>query len=243
MRVIPVIDLKGGNAVHARGGNRARYAPVRSGLIDVPGDAVALAAAYRERLGLDELYVADLDAITGRPPQRSVVRELAVQGGPLYLDAGTTTPQDAERALHDGASRVVVGLETLSSFGSLAMIVAAVGRDRVVFSLDLIDGEPLLAAGARHAGGPLHLARAAVDAGATTLLVLDLARIGSGEGLDLELFVALREALPEVELIAGGGVRGREDLARLHTAGCGGALVATALHEGRIKEEDLVGFG
>ena len=229
--------------MHARGGDRARYAPVRSALIDVAGDAVALAAAYRDRLGLDELYVADLDAITGRIPQRALVRALAAESGPLYLDAGTTTPQDAERALRDGASRVVVGLETLTSFSSLAMIVAAVGRDRVVFSLDLMDGEPLTTASARHAGGPLHLARAAVDAGATKLLVLDLARIGTGEGLDTDLLEALRDELPDVELIAGGGVRGREDLARLHACGCEGALVATALHDGRIKEEDLVGIG
>src|SRR5918994_25530 len=74
VRVVPVIDLKDGTAVHAVRGERERYRPVRSALTGDDGDASALARAFRSELGLDELYVADLDAIGGgggprpRPP-------------------------------------------------------------------------------------------------------------------------------------------------------------------------------
>ena len=44
----------------------------------------------------------------------------------------------------------------------------------------------------------------------------------------------LREALPGVDLIAGGGVRDRADLDRLAAAGANGSLVATAVHRGAI---------
>ena len=71
MRVVPVIDLKGGMAVHAVRGERERYRPVRSVITDDAGDPVALARAFASELGLDELYVADLDAIGGEgEPQR-----------------------------------------------------------------------------------------------------------------------------------------------------------------------------
>ena len=45
MRVIGVIDLRGGAAVHARGGHRERYLPVTAvGTRSIdPGDAPALA--------------------------------------------------------------------------------------------------------------------------------------------------------------------------------------------------------
>ena len=66
MRVIPVIDLKGGVAVHAVRGDRERYRPLRSGIAE-GSDPVEVTRAVRERFGLDELYVADLDAIGGRP--------------------------------------------------------------------------------------------------------------------------------------------------------------------------------
>ena len=134
---------------------------------------------------------------------------------------------------------MVVGLETLPTFGALEAIAAAIGTERVVFSLDLREGQPVLRPGAPHHGPPLELARAAVAAGAPALLVLDLARVGTGRGPDLRLVDAIRRAHPEVELLAGGGVASRADLERLADAGCDGALVASALHAGGLDRHDL----
>lgn len=241
MRVIPVLDLRAGRAVLARGGERAAYAPVPSALAPgrPAGDPIALAQAYRRQLGCDECYVADLDAITGAPPQRAVVRSLAAVGLRLLLDAGTADPDRAGAAVADGVARVVVGLETLPSFDALRAIAAAIGSERIVFSLDLRNGTPLQRAGAPHGGTPLELARAAVTAGAPALLLLDLARVGTGLGLDLSLMAELRRAHPGLELLGGGGVGSRRDLERLAGAGCDGALVATALHDGRLRADDL----
>lgn len=256
MRVIPVLDLRSGRAVLARGGVRAAYAPVPSALTPgrPDGDAVALASACRRRLGCEECYVADLDAIAGAPPQRTLVRSLAADGLRLLLDNGAVDPARASEAVADGVARVVVGLETLPAFDALRDIAAAVGRERIIFSLDLWDGTPLVRPGARHRGTPyrgtpyrgtphrgalLGLADAAVAAGAPALLVLDLARVGTGQGLDVTLVAALRRAHPTVELLAGGGVGSRQDLEELADAGCDGALVATALHDGRLSADDL----
>lgn len=241
MRVIPVLDVRGGRAVLGRGGARAAYAPAPSALAPgrPAGDAVALARAYSRRLGCEECYVADLDAIAGAPPQRALVRSLGAEGLRLLLDNGAVDPARASEAVADGVARVVVGLETLPAFDALREIAAAVGRERTVFSLDLRDGTPLVPAGVRHHGGPLDLAHAAVAAGASALLVLDLARVGTGRGPDVTLVAELRRAQPTVELLAGGGVGSRQDLEWLADAGCDGALVATALHDGRLSADDL----
>ena len=239
MRVIPVLDLRAGRAVLARGGVRDAYQPVESVLVAAVGDAVALARAFRERLGCDECYVADLDAITGGEPQRALLRAIARVGGRPLVDSGVAGPASATALVAVGAARVVVGLETLPSFDALAAIAGAIGSERVVFSLDLREGHPVLAPRAPHHGSPLELARAAVTAGAAALLVLDLARVGDRRGPDMGLVGAVHGALPEVELLAGGGVRGREDLERLAAAGCDAALLATALHDGRVQRTDL----
>ena len=76
--VIGVIDLKGGVAVHAVRGERERYRPVRSALA-ARAEPIAVAAGLRA-LGLDELYVADLDAIAGgagHPSIAALAREAA----------------------------------------------------------------------------------------------------------------------------------------------------------------------
>jgi HisA/HisF family protein len=242
VRVIPVLDLRAGHAVAGHGGSRDTYAAVASVLVTgpEPGDALALARAFRARLGCDECYVADLDAIAGGPPQHALLEALAGLGVRWLVDSGAADPAAARTALAHGASRVVVGLETLPSFAALRDIAHAIGSERLIFSLDLRDGEPVRRPGTSHHAAPPALAAAAVGAGAAAILVLDLARVGTGRGVDVALLAAIRLAHPELELLAGGGVAGLRDLERLAGVGCDAALVATALHDGRVGERDLV---
>ncbi len=236
--MIPVLDLRGGRAVLARGGRRETYAPVRSRLLDggAEGDPLALGRAYRDILDCDEWYVADLDALAGRAVQRGLVGALAGLGGRLLVDAAVATPERARELVADGAARVVVGLETLPSFDALTAVARAIGP-RVVFSLDLRDGAPLTRA--FFARTPLEIARGAVTAGAGAIIVIDLTRIGGGRGVDLVLVEALRHAFPHVELLAGGGIGTPRELERLADAGLDGALIASGLHDGRITRGDV----
>ena len=72
------------------------------------------------------------------------------------------------------------------------------------------------------------------------VIALDLARVGTGTGPDLDLITAVRRvAPPHVTVLAGGGVRGWTDLEQLAEAGCDGALVATALQQGTIGAREI----
>ncbi|HEX2217930.1 MAG TPA: HisA/HisF-related TIM barrel protein [Gemmatimonadales bacterium] len=243
MQLIPVIDLARGVAVRARAGDRARYEPLESVLTPGRrGDAVALVQAYREAMGARECYVADLDAIQGGDLQRGPLGELVGAAAPcgLLVDAGTAEAAPAVEVLALGARAVVVGLETLRRFEDLAGIVAAAGRHRVVFSLDLHLGRPMLLTAAEDHGlaglPPEELAARAINAGVRTLLVLDVGRVGTGGGVDLELLRALRRRFPRVRILTGGGIADGTDLERVRAVGCDGVLVATALHTGRIGQ-------
>lgn len=246
VRVIGVLDLSGGLAVHAQGGARAHYGPVRAlaGKRIAPGDAMAIARWYIDTLGLQEIYIADLDALRGRPPQRALTKKLASLGARIWLDAAIASVASAHDAGEDGVDRVVVGLETLPSFTVLREICSALGRGNVGFSLDLRRGEPVHARGALHRLQTIEqLSAAAAEAGAGTVIVLDLARAGMRRGVDLGLLRRVRAAVPGVELAVAGGVRGLSDLATAAAAGCDAALVATALYDGRILAADITNAG
>jgi phosphoribosylformimino-5-aminoimidazole carboxamide ribotide isomerase len=68
---------------------------------------------------------------------------------------------------------------------------------------------------------------------------MNLARVGSALGPDLELIAALRRLAPRSRWYAAGGVRNGLDLRRCREAGAAGVLVASALHDGRISRADL----
>jgi phosphoribosylformimino-5-aminoimidazole carboxamide ribotide isomerase len=175
-----------------------------------------------------------------------MLRELAQLetgfAGAIMVDAGAHTPESTIEVLACGASQVVIGLETLRAFTDLEAIVHVVGEDRVVFSVDLRLGSPILHPAMQDASGSpdaVSLAAQAVDAGVSTVLVLDLARVGTGCGADLGLLEELRKRFPLARLLAGGGVLARRDLERMRDAGCDGALVASAIHAGTITAADL----
>jgi phosphoribosylformimino-5-aminoimidazole carboxamide ribotide isomerase len=242
VELIPVLDLMHGVAVHARGGVRHAYRPVQSKLLaGSAGYPVALARVYRAKLGATSCYVADLDAIEGRPPQNDLIRALASPivgfGKGLLVDAAVTGPDIALGLIAEGASQVIVGLETLGGLADLKKIVQSVGGERVIFSLDLKDGKPIHRGAERIANRDnvgLELGARAAEAGCAGVLVLDIAAVGSGGGpRSLDLIDAFKRLLG-VRVYSGGGVRSEDDLRALETAGCDAVLLGTALHDGSI---------
>lgn len=247
MRVVPVLDLKSGVAVHAVRGARHAYAPVRS-VLSSSADPIALARAFLERLGCDACYIADLDAIAGTGDHGAVVQAIAGLGIAVWLDAGVATADDARRAVTCGAARVIAGTETLRDARDLPAIVEAArvgggsGAD-CILSLDHREGRLLGGSPAVAGVEATELAAAAWTAGIRTFIVLDLARVGARGGPETEPARRLHARLPDAEIVLGGGVRGRDDLRALASAGYHAALVGTAFHTGVLGAADLVSAG
>jgi HisA/HisF family protein len=228
MRIVPVLDLKGGLVVHARRGKRAGYLPLRSPLVD-GCEPVAVARAVRAHARADRLYVADLDALSGGPIDVALLAALA-RGGELWVDAGATTAERAGALARAGAARNVLGTESLSDDAGRE----AVAGPRRVLSVDLRDGR-LISPRSDLAGRDAAAAAALAAAlGVGELLVIDLALVGSRAGPPVDAVAELAAALPGIEVYAGGGVRDDDDLRALEAVGAAGALVATALHERAI---------
>jgi phosphoribosylformimino-5-aminoimidazole carboxamide ribotide isomerase len=225
MRLIPVIDLLDGHVVHAIRGERERYRPMKSTLVD--GSApTAIAKALLDAAQSTELYVADLGALRGGVPDTATISALARLGSVL-ADAGTATAASAAALERAGVSRIVVGTESLGPDG-----LAQLTDVPVTLSLDLRDGR-LVSQDPALSGEPVRAARTLADQfNVTDVVIIDLVRVGSDDG-------PAAAAVEEVAgwgrpVIAGGGVRGIADVDALTAAGASGVLVATALHTGAL---------
>ncbi len=240
MHVIPVMDLMGGQTVWAAGGRRDRYAPLAKSCLVASSDPAAVAAAFRDALGAGDVYLADLDAIEKTGEHSACYRTIADLGMATWIDAGVRTPDDACRVRDAGARVVVAGLETVASPEVLARMIGVIGVDALCFSLDLRGGVPII-------GGPdwagmdaESIALAAADIGVRRMIVLDLARVGANAGTGTnDLCARLSVERSELAVYVGGGIRSVQDLDAVGKCGASGALVGTALHDGRITRADI----
>ncbi|KQP51376.1 HisA/HisF-related TIM barrel protein [Methylobacterium sp. Leaf108] len=226
--VIPVIDLRHGLVVRARAGMRDSYAPIVTPL--AKGSAPAdVARGLIGATGAATLYVADLDAIVeGASPDLASLRRIAAAcpGVTLWVDAGFRDRDSADAFLSEELGRPVIGSESQTD----AALVRALG-DRAVFSLDTRGGQAL---------GPACL-HADAQAWPGEVIVMTLASIGTGAGPDMARLAGLAAAHPGRRFYAAGGVRGPEDLAALAAIGVAGALVASAIHDGRLGRGAVTG--
>jgi phosphoribosylformimino-5-aminoimidazole carboxamide ribotide isomerase len=241
MRLIPVLDLLDGQAAHAIKGERAYYKPVKSVLCDT-SDPIALSRAFRDRLGLSEVYIADLNAIqnSGAANHREVITALTRDERlNIILDAGIADVATAKAWLGIGVGKVVIGSETLRTWSALQEIASEIELDRRLFSLDLMAGKILSRHPALADMSPVDALQYLYSLGWQEVILLDLKRVGSGMGTDRSLISDVRKACPDLRLLVGGGINNPEELMELGSLGIRGALVATAFHNGTITAQHV----
>lgn len=223
LKLVPVIDLKGGQAVAARLGNRRDYRPQISPLCH-SAEPADVAAALLRLHPFATLYLADLDAIVGEEGQWEAIESIRRLWPrlELWVDNGL---RDLPRLAT--LARPVLGSESLADAEQLAGLLARLHSP--VLSLDYrADGLV----------GPDGLDRRP-DLWPEDVVVMTLVRVGSDQGPDLDRLAGLRQAAPDRRIYAAGGVRNAADLLALDALGVAGALVSTALHRGRIDSGDL----
>ena len=232
--VIPVLDLKDGLVVHARAGKQARagkraeYRPLATPF-GPPHDAVAIARALLAITFSSTLYIADLDAISGRGDNFRLCRELAsaFPDTALWVDAGFSNVTDCASWLPLGVT-LVVGSESIASLDAWDNIRGRFGQ-RVVLSLDF-DEQGLRGPEEALADSTLWPDR---------IILMSLGRVGSEVGPDLARLQTTLSAAGQRAVFIAGGISNFGDIAQVADIGARGALAATALHAGTVTQNEI----
>ena len=222
MRCILACDLKNGIVVKGVRGEREKYRPIaessRIVKTSVPQEVIS---EIRPR----ETYIADLDRITGVGDHLSVIKSLS-DITMTMADTGVSCIQDMAAA-GQVANTVVVGTET----APLSVIEQCQGQHMVV-SMDMKNGFMMYRDPAFNVS-PFAVLKLLNQFELGGIILLDVGRVGSGEGIDLPL-VTSAVSISSHNIIVGGGVRDVTDLELLEKSGVCGAIVASAVHDGRI---------
>ncbi|HMF33483.1 MAG TPA: HisA/HisF-related TIM barrel protein [Candidatus Lokiarchaeia archaeon] len=241
MLIFPVLDLLHGQVVHGRQGNRASYKPIKSIICD-SADPIDVVQAFTETFDLHQFYVADLDAIQKIGNNFATLRELKVNfpTTTLMTDIGVQNIGDISEAGLDLTDVFILGTETLESLAALDDILTNLPRSKVIISLDLKNGE-LLHVPLDFDNSLERLLASFTSRDINTILVIDIVKVGSGNGPRYAELDTIRATFPG-KIIVGGGVRNAADLAELEQLGYDGALIATAFHSGTLTPAEITQF-
>ncbi len=233
LELLPAVDIAGGQAVQlvqGVAGSEKHF-----------GDPVEAALRWQEA-GAEWIHLVDLDAAFGRGHNRELQAEIV---GRLDLhvemSGGIRDDESLRAAMATGCRRVNIGTAALEQPEWCAAAIAEHG-DRVAVGLD-VRGRTLAARGWTSEGGDRSEVLARLDGeGCARYVVTDVAKDGMLQGPNLTL---LREvcAATDRPVVASGGITELDDLAALMglvAVGVEGAIVGTALYEGRFTLEDAL---
>jgi phosphoribosylformimino-5-aminoimidazole carboxamide ribotide isomerase len=231
MELIAAIDLLAGRARRLEQGDYERPLPQVA-------DPLELATVF-VAAGVRRLHVIDLDgARAGRPVNHDFLAEICrlASGAGVRVEAGggLRDISAVEVMFDSGVDEVLLGSAAIRD---PAFLAACHERrpGRVGAAVDVRAGQAQLDGwSAASDTDPLDLVARLLDAGASRLVVTDVARDGTARGPNLELMAEVRVRFPAAVLIAAGGVATTLDLAALAGLRLDGAVVGRALLDGTL---------
>lgn len=235
MKVIPVIDILNRKVVHAVGGLRNKYKLIKS-VLSKSADPVDVALKFK-LLGLNHIYIADLDSIVHKKPNFDIYKKIkSVTNSELIIDAGINNLEIANKVLRSGASKIIIGTETLKSLKFVEELAKIYSSEKIIVSIDMMNGKLLSSSEGIKSMNPISLIKKIQKMGVKEIILLELTRVGSERGVDTSF---LRKITGNMDILIGGGVRDIKDIKELEKMGVKGVLIATSLHKGAITKKDL----
>ncbi len=231
MIVYPAIDLRGGQVVRLREGDPRRQ-------IVFSQDPLATARRWIDQ-GAQWLHMVNLDGAFAAANDNSTILEAVARLGiKVQFGGGLRTLDDAERALAQGAARVVLGTLAVREPDAVREAVLRWGSDKVCVALDARDGR-IVAEGWQQIADsdPITLGRAMARIGVRHALFTDVTRDGSLAGCNVPATIALAQATG-LHVIASGGVSSLDEIRELRAGGAAGVVIGMALYEGKLTLAD-----
>ncbi len=224
MKIIPVIDLKDGLVVSAQQGNRESYQPINSSL-SKSSKIEDVLKVFLSLYPFETIYIADLNAITNSGNNQYLIDKLISNYTNIefWIDNGIKLEDISAFA---GLNyKLIIGSESQnnSSFQHLNQVL-----NNIILSLDYFPDQGFK--------GPDELLENSA-LWPNNIIIMTLERVGINSGPDFEKLTYFSEKNPSKNIIAAGGIRDEMDLLQLKKLGINHALIASALHSGKLTSQ------
>ena len=237
IEIIPAIDMIEGKCVRLTQGDYATRKVYNE-------DPLEVAKAF-EDAGIRRLHVVDLDgAKAGHIVNYRVLEKLAGHTS-LVIDFGGGLKQtkDVEIAFDCGAQMVTGGSIAVKDPETFTAWIARFGSERIILGADAKDRRIAISGWEEATDAELlPFIQKYREQGIEKVICTDISRDGMLEGPAVDLYKEILETVPEIYLIASGGVSSIADIEKLAEANVPAVIFGKALYEGRITLKELERF-
>lgn len=237
MIVYPAIDLKNGQCVRLYQGDFAQETVVNP-------DPLKQAKAFADE-GATALHIVDLDgALSGDLTNLHVIQDiLKIIEIPIQVGGGIRSMEQIATYLESGVSRVIIGSKAVEDPTFVAAAVQQYGN-KIAVGIDAKEGLVATRGWLEVSDQDyLTVATEMVKLGVETVIFTDIAKDGTLLGPNLDQLSALAQKVPELNLIASGGISSRADLEAVKELGIYGVISGKALYNGNLTMADVVEVG
>ncbi|MBX6380856.1 MAG: 1-(5-phosphoribosyl)-5-[(5-phosphoribosylamino)methylideneamino]imidazole-4-carboxamide isomerase [Thermoflavifilum aggregans] len=233
IELIPAIDIINGQCVRLTRGDYQQQK-----IYDT--DPLEVARSF-EAAGLRRLHLVDLDGARERKVKNWDVLERIARHTSLVIDfgGGITTAEDVKRALQSGASLVVVGSVAAREPHLFRQWLQMFGADKFLLGADVKNHHIAIHGWQQTTPWPVvEFLQQQLQMGVKQVFCTDVERDGMLQGPAFELYAQILKALPDIHLIASGGVQSISDIEHLEQIGLKGVIVGKAIYEGKISLDE-----
>ena len=234
MRIIPAIDIIEGKCVRLSKGDYDTKKVYNE-------DPLEVAKSF-EDAGLSYLHLVDLDGAKAKHIVNWKVLEKLATRTSLTIDfgGGVKSDEDLRISFESGASQITGGSIAVKEPVLFTSWITKYGPEKIILGADAMDGKIAVTGWQEDTDQEVQsFIEEYVEKGIEYVISTDISKDGMLAGPSFELYQSIINKLPNVKLIASGGVSNLDDLIRLKEDGLEGAIVGKAIYEGFIRLEDL----
>jgi phosphoribosylformimino-5-aminoimidazole carboxamide ribotide isomerase len=237
IELIPAIDIIDGKCVRLVQGLYKQK--------KIYSDQPLQVARHFAGLGVRRLHLVDLDgAKAGKVVNLDILQSIA-ENTALVIDfgGGIKNDEDIQAVFDAGAAMITAGSIAVKDRTKVEKWLVQYGPEKIILGADTRDGKISINAWQEDTSlGIFDFVQGYMELGITRLICTDIAKDGMLGGTALDLYKALKDRFPTLEIIASGGVSGMSDIWKLDQVGIDGVIVGKAFYEGNIKSQEIKEF-
>jgi len=233
MRIIIALDIIGGKCVRLTRGDFSTKKVYSGNPLEV--------ARQVEDHGIKYIHMVDLDGALNKRITNYKILEKVASGTTLEIDfgGGIRSADDLNIAFSSGASKITCGSISVTDRALVLEWLAKWGAEKIILGADSVNRK--IATEGWTESSDSDIIKFIADyrsKGIRYTICTDIEKDGMLQGPSTDLYKEILE-IPDINLIASGGISSIKEIEELSQIGCEGAIIGKALYEGILDLKHL----